>query len=146
MATSPSAIRQAVRDALATVDGLRESPWLSDAPMRDPQSVLDGAFSVTVPRTQPVETRRFRSADDIRCRTTVMVRCVVTTRQDDPLADYDDALDREATILATVAVAVVEGCTAPALQSCDRTPIGDDTAVLLTSEWTVDHALTLTQD
>ena len=146
MATSPSTIRQAVRDALAGVDGLRESPWLSDAPMRDPQPALDGAFSVTVPRTEPVETRRFRSGDDVRCRTTVVVRCVVGLRQDDPIADYDDSLDTEAAILGVVALAAVSGCTAPALQRCERTPVGDDTAVLLTSEWTVDHAVTLTQD
>lgn len=142
-AVSPSAIRQAVSTAVANVNGLRESPWVSEGPMRDPQPALDLAYSVTVPTTEPVEARRFRGDDGVRCRTTVRVRVLVTLRQDNPIADYDDALDVEAAVCAAVATMVTTDHTAPALQRCDRQPVGDDTGVLLTSEWTVDHVVAL---
>lgn len=143
-AVSPSAIRQAVRDAVATADaGLRESPWVSDGPMRDPQPDLDKSFSVTVPTTQPVEARRFRGDPGVRCRTTVRVRVLVTLRSDDAAADYDDALDLEALVCAAVSAMTCTDHTAPALQRCDRSPVGDDTGVLLTSDWTVDHIVAL---
>jgi len=141
---SPATIRQAVRDAVAGADAsLRESPWISDGPFRDPQQVLEGAFAVTVPTTEPVETRRFRADTGVRCRTTVRVRVMVVMRGDDAAGDYDDALDLEATICAAVAAMASTDHTAPALQRCERAPVGDDTAVLLTSEWTVDHLVSL---
>ena len=143
-AVSPSAIRQAIAAAVATANaGLRESPWVSDGPMRDPQPALDLAYSVTVPTTEPVEARRFRGDDGVRCRTTVRVRVLVTLRQDDPVADYDGALDLEALVCGAVAAMVCTDHTAPALQRCDRQPVGDDTGVLLTSEWTVEHVVAL---
>lgn len=143
-AVSPSAIRQAVSAAVATANAdLHESPWLSDGPMRDPQPALDLAYSVTVPTTQPVEARRFRGDDGVRCRTMVRVRVLVTLRQDGAVGDYDDALDVEAAVCGAVAQMVAVDFTAPALQRCDRQPVGDDTGVLLTSEWTVDHVVAL---
>ena len=143
-AVLPSVIRQAVSAAVATANAsLRESPWVSDGPMRDPQNVLDGAYSVTVPTTVPVEARRFRGDTGVRCRSTVRVRVLYVMRADGAVADYDGAMDLEASILTAVSSMAGEDYTSPALQRCDRSPIGDDTAVLLTSEWTVDHFLYL---
>jgi hypothetical protein len=139
-----SDIRFAVSDAIATAFTIRESPWISDGPFRDPSVSQNGAFAVTVPRTDVVENRRARAnGDGIVCKSSIRVRVLLLMRGDAAVEDYVTALDFAAALAGVVGAVKSDAVdhSQLALQSLTYDPIGDDTAILVTGEWTVMHQL-----
>lgn len=101
MASSTSEVRTAVTNAIDALSGWTPSRYAPEAFGSDADQLMHHSFSVAVTDTTPIQQRQ-RVPEGLMMQSTVEVRWAHRLRGDAQSADYNAALDAEATMAGAV--------------------------------------------
>lgn len=96
-------LRQRIAAVVETISGMTESPYLDDQlATQSARSASDGRFTVSVRASAVTYQQRQRRNEGVEVASDISVEFLTNFRDDAAVADYDNALDRTATVLAAV--------------------------------------------
>jgi hypothetical protein len=150
MPLSVSDVRERVAAAVLAISspaGWRESPMPPGMGPADPGRFAHLAFSVWVPSTDfaaPGDSSRIqRGAPGGLVRTNLRIRWTYRLRADNAVADYDSALDAEATAVKAVTGVSALGGLHIAIVGTAREVVGDGTWLLCEINATATHQIAI---